>query len=308
MNFDLYVQVDRNKLSLYRSAALPFTEATMRRLIEHGVTTLYIDGSSRKEYQIYMEENLAEILRSPDLPEAKKASILYDTSTELIRDVLENPTYGENIRRSKNMVQNTISYMLQGREAFLNLLRLTSVNYTVYTHSVNVCTLSVALAQRLKNADQKFLYELGIGALLHDIGKARVSERILNKTTALSAMEQEIMRRHPRWGVEMLRETGEVPAAAYSAVLQHHERGGRKGYPDKLDMHEMHVYGKIVAIADSFDAMTTERVYQKAMETYPALKLMHTLKGHFDSELLREFTMLLGPDGEPISTSSETAE
>ena len=296
LDFDLYLRVG-GQLVLYRSANLPFTEKTRQKLIENKVDRLYIPMESRKQYQRYIEKNLRYILNDPEVPEEKKSSILYETSTALVRDVLANPTFGENIHRSQDLVASTVAYILRGREAFLNLLKITSFDYYTYTHSVNVCTFSIALAQQLGFNDEQFLNELGIGALLHDVGKSRISERILNKRSALTPIEFEIMKKHPVWGVEILQATGVVPEAAHYPVLQHHERGDRRGYPQGLSLDEMHLYSRIVAIADSFDAMTTNRVYQKAMDTFPALKVMFSLRGAYDEELLRAFTILMGPTG-----------
>jgi HD-GYP domain-containing protein (c-di-GMP phosphodiesterase class II) len=80
-------------------------------------------------------------------------------------------------------------------------------------------------------------------------------------------------------------------------VLQHHERGQREGYPNSLNLSEMHLYSRIVAIADSFDAMTTERVYQRAMGTFPAMKIMLDSEGAYDETLLKVFVELMGPTG-----------
>lgn len=296
LDFDLYIRVN-HKYVLYRSADLPFTETTRQKLIENHVDRLYISSECKEKYQKYIEQNLGKILTDPQVKEDKKAGILYETSTTLVKDVLSNPTYGENIRRSKELVTNTVNYILSGREAFLNLLKITSFDYYTYTHSVNVSTFSVALAQQMGFSDKKFLRELGIGALLHDIGKSKISDRILNKRSALNPIEFEIMKKHPKWGIEILTDTDDIPAAAYYPILQHHERGDRSGYPSGLALDEMHLYSRIVAIADSFDAMTTERVYQKAMDTYPSLKIMFSLDGAYDEAALRAFVELMGPSG-----------
>lgn len=296
LDFDLFIQVN-NQLVLYRSANLSFTEKTLRKLLENKVNRLYVAFENKKKYQRYIENNLSTILTDPSIQPQKKAGILYDTSTNLVKDVLDNPTYGENIQRSKDLVTETVNYILKGREAFHSLLSITSFDYYTFTHSVNVCTFSIALAQQIGIQDEEFLNELGIGALLHDVGKSRISDRILNKRGALTTIEFEIMKKHPQWGVEILQETDQVSKTVYYPVLQHHERGDRRGYPQKLSLDEMHVYSKIVAIADSFDAMTTERVYQRAMDTFPALKVMFSLKGAYDEQLLRTFVELMGPTG-----------
>lgn len=296
LDFDLFIKVNR-RLVLYRSADLPFTDSTREKLLENHVDRLFITDESKEKYQIYIEQNLGKILTDPQVREEKKASILYETSTNLVKEVLSNPTYGENIRRSKNLVSDTVNYILSGREAFHNLLKITSYDYYTYTHSVNVSTFSVALAQQMGYSDKNFLHELGIGALLHDIGKSKISDRILNKRSALNPIEFEIMKKHPKWGIEMLIDTDEIPAASYYPILQHHERGDRTGYPSALCLDDMHIYSKIVAIADSFDAMTTERVYQKAMDTYPSLKVMFSFRDAYDFEALTAFVQLMGPEG-----------
>ena len=294
LDFDLYIEIN-SQLVLYRSANLAFTERTRQKLLENKVQRLYVAFENRGKYQKYIEKNLNRILADPEIPEERKAGILYDTSTNLVREVLSNPSHGENIKRSKDLVSTTVDFILKGREAFLSLLEITSFDYYTYTHSVNVCTFSIALAQQLGFNDPEFLHELGMGALLHDVGKSRISDRILNKRGSLTPIEFEIMKKHPKWGVEMLEDTNLIEPASKYAVLQHHERGDRRGYPHGLSLSEMHIYARIVAICDSFDAMTTERVYQRAMDSYPALKIMFSLKGAYDDKIMRTFVELMGP-------------
>ncbi len=295
LNFDLYIYTG-TELILYRSAALPFTLASLSKLQENNVSQIYIKSDSKQAYQRYVEEALPEIMSDPTLAEEKKAGILYEASKALVKDVLANPTYPENIKRSQKMVDNTISYILKGREAFVSLMKITSFNYYTYTHSVNVCTFSLALARQLEINDMELLKTLGTGALLHDVGKSKVPERILTKRTALNRSEFEIMKKHPGWGGEILKETDMIEKESYYPVLQHHERLDGSGYPLGTSEKDQHPFSKIVAIADVFDALTTERVYQAAIDTYPALKIMHNMKGGFDKKLLREFTIMMGPE------------
>jgi len=296
LDFDLYIKIGQ-EMVLYRSADLPFTGKTRQMLLTNNVKRLYVSDGDRKHYQHYIEQNLTNILNDQTIPEKRKAGILYETSKSLMKDVLDNPSFGDNIKRSQNLVADTVGFVLKGQQAFHNLLKISSFDYYTYTHSVNVCTFSIALAQQIGRNDEEYLYELGLGALLHDIGKSRISERILNKRTSLSPVEYELMKKHPKWGVEILAHSDLIEAASYYPVLQHHERGSRSGYPNGLSLDEMHEFSRIVAITDTFDAMTTARVYQKAVETFPALKNMFHLQGEYDDELLKAFTSLMGPSG-----------
>lgn len=296
LNFDLYLNINRN-LVLYRSADLPFTDRTRQKLLDNSVEKIYITTESKDKYQLYIEKNLDKILHDPQIPEVKKAGILYETSTNLVEDILSKPTYGENIKRSKELVGNTVNFILKGQEAFHSLMKISSFDYYTYTHSVNVCTFSIALAQQMGFHDKDFLFELGVGALLHDVGKSKISQRILNKRAALNSIEFEIMKKHPKWGDDLMRETNEIPEVSMYPILQHHERGDRTGYPNGIGLNEMHIFSKIVAITDSFDAMTTERVYQRAVDTFPALKVMFSVKGAYDDEAMKAFVSLMGPKG-----------
>lgn len=296
VEFDLFIKV-KNTLVLYRSADLPFTERTRQKLLDNKVDRLFISNANRSKYQRYIERNLSKVLEDPHIPQQRKAAILYETSTDLVKDVFTNPTYGDNIRRSHQLVQNTIGYILQGQEAFHQLLQITSFDYYTYTHSVNVCVFSIALAQQVGLSDEELLRQLGMGALLHDVGKSRISSAILNKRTALTPQEFDIMKKHPKWGVDMLSESDELTDIAFYPVLQHHERGDRGGYPNGLNLDEMHETARVVAICDTFDAMTTERVYQRALDTYDVLKMMMAMKGMYDESMLRSFIELMGPHG-----------
>jgi putative nucleotidyltransferase with HDIG domain len=296
LNFDLYIRIG-NEMILYRSADLPFTEQTRHKLLENNVSRLFVGSKFRAKYQKYIEQNLDKVLIDRDVPEQRKAEILYETSQALMIEVLENPSYGENIKRCKNLVTNSVGYILKGQAAFHNLLKISSFDYYTYSHSVNVCTFAIALAQQLGITDEESLHELGIGALLHDVGKSKISERILNKRTTLSQMEFELMKKHPKWGVEILAGSDLISAASYYPVLQHHERGSGQGYPNGLTLDDMHEYSKIVAVVDTFDAMTTKRVYQGALETFPALKIMFSLEGEYDRRIMTAFAELMGPQG-----------
>jgi HD-GYP domain-containing protein (c-di-GMP phosphodiesterase class II) len=294
VDFDLYIWIG-NDLILYRASDLPFTEKTRATLLENNVDRLYVPTSARSQYQNYIESNIDQILHDQTIQETTKAGIVYDSTKLLVKDVLANPTLSVNIRRSQSLVESQVSYILGGQETFSNLLRVMSFDYYTYTHSVNVCTFSVAFARHLGYIDEETLNEIGTGALMHDVGKTKISDRILNKRTRLTALEMELVKRHPRWGADLMRETNLISEESYHPIIQHHERVDGSGYPDGLKDDDIHIFGKIVGIADSFDALTTQRAYQSAIETYPALQIMFNQNDAFDRKLLEKFARLMGP-------------
>lgn len=294
VDFDLYIRIG-DDLILYRASDLPFTEKTRANLLENNVDRLFVPSSYRMRYQRYIESNITTILKDESIPPRTKAGIVYDSTKLLVKDVLTNPTLNENVRRSQKIVESSVSYILRGKDAFHNLLRVMSFDYYTYTHSVNVCTFAVAFARFVGIKDEEALNNLGTGALLHDVGKTKISDRILNKRSKLTPLEMELVKRHPQWGVELMQETNLIPADAYLPIIQHHERENGRGYPRGLRGNDIHIFGRLVGIADCFDALTTHRVYQPAMETFPALRILFQQEEAFDRELLEKFARLMGP-------------
>jgi putative nucleotidyltransferase with HDIG domain len=294
LDFDIYIHAGRG-FTLYRASCLPFTAETKEALLESNVRHLYVPLANRRQYTRYLEDNIREILADESVGAFAKASIVYDSAKELVKDVLNRPTLGENIRRSQAMVESTVLFILEGENAFHNILRVMSFDYHTYTHSVNVCTFSLALARQAGMTKTHELNELGTGALLHDVGKIKVSETILNKRGPLEPVEMDTIRQHPQWGVEIIKTTDLIPEVSYFPILQHHERENCSGYPEGICSRNIHPYSKIVAIADVFAALTTERVYRPAVDTFPALKTMYQQVDGFDRDLLDSFTRLMGP-------------
>ncbi len=293
-DFDLYIYQNQEMI-LYRAANVQFTEKVRLSLQENGIQRLYVSTDNRREYQKYLHTYMSHILADPSLNDFAKSSIVYDSAKEVIKEVLSNPTYGENIKHCQAMVESTALYILEGKNAFHNLLRIMSFDYTVYNHSVNVYTFSLALAQAAGIHTTRALIELGTGALLHDVGKVKISESILNKPGPLDAKEWAAVKCHPRLGVELIRETDLIPENSYIPIGQHHERQDGSGYPDGIAGGDIHPFGKIVAIADMFDAMTTGRVYRSAVSGFTALRSMYDEQETLDQDLLNKFTILMGP-------------
>jgi len=297
LDFDLYIERAREYV-LYRSAAQPFTEKTRVSLLENNIKKLFVSSFDRPSYQTYLEANLPELTRDTSIRETVRAGLVYESALYLIKDLFSKPTLGDNIKRSQELVESTVGFVLTSQTAFASLLEIMAYDYTTYTHSINVCALSLALALHVGITNPRDLQILGAGALLHDIGKTRIPESILNKLEPLTPDEMFVIQRHPRWGCDLARQTDLLEEESYFPIIQHHEREDGSGYPNGIGGKQIHLYGKITAIADVFDAMTTRRPYRPAVDAYPALRLMFEQMGEFDSELLNAFTRMLGPSEE----------
>jgi HD-GYP domain-containing protein (c-di-GMP phosphodiesterase class II) len=164
----------------------------------------------------------------------------------------------------KRAVQGIVDQVLSNEASIVGLTTIRDYDEYTFTHSVNVCIFSVAMGRRL-GLTKLQLYDLGMAALLHDVGKSRVPMEVLGKDGPLSEDEWRIMQAHPWLGVLTLfglRGYGEVPYRSMIAAYEHHMKIDLTGYPKNLRTRQLSVYSKIVAGADAFDAATTRRVYQ----------------------------------------------
>jgi HD-GYP domain-containing protein (c-di-GMP phosphodiesterase class II) len=154
-------------------------------------------------------------------------------------------------------------------------------------------SLMLAKAQ-LGDSDAHDMHEIAAGFFLHDLGKVNIRSEVLNKRGRLTDEEMRHMQTHPYKGYKLLENANEMTVEARVIILQHHERVDGSGYPKQLKENRIHIYARICAIADVFDALTAERSYKKGLSPFEALRLMKTkMAGQFDKNLFATFVQLL---------------
>jgi len=167
-------------------------------------------------------------------------------------------------------------------------------DYYTFTHCIHVSVFCVGLAKVFNIRKHDEIYQLGLGALMHDVGKIKVDPKILNKPGKLTPEEFNEIKKHPRYGYEMLKES--LPAASLDIVLHHHEKFNGMGYPDGLSKANISMNAKIACIADVYDALTTNRCYAKARNPFEAITTMkNEMIGQFEEEKFLAFIRMLGP-------------
>ncbi|ADG81644.1 HD-GYP domain-containing protein [Thermincola potens] len=189
---------------------------------------------------------------------------------------------------TRKAVREVLKQVLRHRNLMANLTRVRSYDSYTFDHSVNVCMLSLLMGLYL-NLSKNELHNLGIGALLHDIGMERVDKNLIYKTGPLSPEEIRQVRKHPCWGYEMLSVIAGLPEEAAVVALQHHERLDRSGYPNSIGGKQIHYFARIVAVADVFDALLADRPFRNAFYPHQAVDIIVKYKGQFDPEVLHIF-------------------
>lgn len=210
----------------------------------------------------------------------------------------------------KGVVRSLVDNVLNNRYAMLELAGLKNYDEYTFFHSVNVSILSLALGSMITH-DYRFLSSLGVGSLMHDIGKMGIDLQVLNKPGSLTSEEWALVRQHPVLGAEVAAGLPGLDRASIVVILEHHMRYDLTGYPTRLPERRQHLASRIVAVADAYDAMTSRRSYSAARLQDEGMSLLvRNSGGAFDPALVRLFITLMGlypPRSVVRLSSGETA-
>jgi HD-GYP domain-containing protein (c-di-GMP phosphodiesterase class II) len=230
----------------------------------------------------------------------ERAKRTYAQSVAVTKDLMTAVRFGKspNIKKIKRVVQGIVDQILNEETSLVGLTAIRDYDEYTFTHSVNVCIFSVALGKRL-GLTKLQLYDLGMAALFHDIGKSRVPAEVLNKTEQLTDDEWRMIAAHPWMGVLslfQLRGTQDLHYRAMIVAHEHHMKIDLTGYPKPVRPRQLSVYSKIVAIADGFDAATSRRSYQTVpMNPADVVKEMRdNARRGMDPVLVKAFVNLTG--------------
>lgn len=285
LQFDLFLMVSGSPL-LFRKQKDILTAERLKSLLSHGGQRFLILEEQR---QLYLD-SLRSMVSNPDSSTEEKSRYIKESAFLHVNDLFINDNVSQTVKGAELLVSEMVEFVSEDVGAVANLMQLSKHDYYTYNHCVDVAVYTISLAKQLYGSDKEKLIQAGLGGLLHDIGKRKIDLGLINKTTKLSQEEWQEMKMHPNYGKEILLSVDNVPDDSKRAVYEHHENYDGTGYPEKKRGHEMCELSRIVAIADVFDALTTERSYHKAMSAKEALDLMFGMQpGKFDPDLFEAF-------------------
>ncbi len=223
----------------------------------------------------FSERQLTSLLAQSDeqMSPRDKAELLYNSAATITRHVITDISQ-ETLMEVDSLIGAMVSYLVPNRSAFSTLFSVMLHDFTLYTHSLNVAVYSLGLAISTGITNHKDLKNLGIAAILHDLGKAKIPDEIISKPSALSPEEWAVMRQHPQMGVELLSKLSGLAGVVSTVVAQHHERLDGSGYPAGLRGSQLHRFSTIVALADCYDALTCERSHRAPLIPFKALSVL----------------------------------
>jgi len=286
--YDVYLQVSSD-LVLFRKIGDVITSARMTSLLEHGLKDMYVP---REQEGIY-RESMRKGIQNEDLKVEVRGRMIKETAFNHISELFTKPDVKELALDSTGLVEDMVNFMGDDIEAARKLMALSSHDYYTYNHSVNVSVYCIAICRRTIGSDKMLLMAAGLGGLLHDLGKRKIGHEIINKPGKLSQNEWVEMKKHPTFGIELLRDVKNVSEDVKRVVYEHHEHLDGTGYPRGLTDIHISQLSRVCAIADVFDALTTKRSYKEAVSGHEALEIMANMKeGKFDPQLFKAMEKL----------------
>jgi HD-GYP domain-containing protein (c-di-GMP phosphodiesterase class II) len=230
----------------------------------------------------------------------EQAKRTYQRSVAVTKEVINSVRMGRtaSVKKVKRAVQAIVDQVLSDESSLVGLTTLRDYDDYTFVHSVNVCIFAVSLGRKI-GLTKLQLYDLGMAALFHDIGKSRVPLEVLNKAGSLDDEEWRIIQAHPWLGVLTLfglRGYGEIPYRSMIGAYEHHMKIDLTGYPKSIRPRRLSVFSKIIAVADGFDAATSRRVYQTIpIEPDEVLKEMwQNPRRGLEPVLVKAFINLIG--------------
>jgi HD-GYP domain-containing protein (c-di-GMP phosphodiesterase class II) len=276
------------------------TSGYIRRLQSMNCNYVYIQDS--ETYDIDIQETVSLEVQQEVISKIKN---VYDRMSDPKRnEKLVNS--GQLGREFTDLFKLLFESLMSDRSFIVNLTAIYSSDAYLYTHCMNVGTMASVLGMAA-GFNQERIFKFGLGAMIHDIGKLKINQDILNKPGKLTEEERVEVERHCELGYQMMVKQPDISTLSAHCALQHHEKFDGTGYPRKLRGKDIHEFGRILAVPDVYDALTSNRVYRKAMLPKEAVEYLYAQAGsHFDPQYVRLFLKHINiyPNGTPVHLSN----
>jgi HD-GYP domain-containing protein (c-di-GMP phosphodiesterase class II) len=282
INFDLFAK-RQGRMILFCRKGFEITDQHIESLQRHGLS-YFIRQSDWGHYLQYAEGKVDQLIDNTDISEEMRSQMLHTVNRKRMDTVLRDPYTPEAIEQSELIVENYVRFILADKSAVKNLFNLASLDAYTYSHALNVCSMSILMAEQLFGDDEKVLLEAGLAGLMHDIGKLKISDEIIRKNGKLTEDEFTEIKKHPGFSEEIIRHHKLSPDIQQAGRF-HHENYCGGGYPDNLHGDQIPVLARLVAVVDVYDALTSKRSYKNEIRNIEALKVMHNESRKFDSTL-----------------------
>ena len=257
------------------------TGVLIRKLHEHGIPFIYV--FDKRTEDVVVPDIISDETRM------RAMQLIRNSFRTLMEQSGRRKAVGSLDKEMRGVLSMIVDDLSSHKDAMLMLMNLSINDHYLYQHSLNVCVYATMLGMAV-GYNRNELMALGLGALLHDIGKTLIPPSILSKKGKLTTEEYEVVKQHAEIGFRMLKDEANIPLLSAHCALQHHERLDGSGYPRGIKGDEIHDFAQWIGLVDSYDAMTSHRPYRPAMLPHQAMEILFTGAGTlFDMEKIRAF-------------------
>jgi HD-GYP domain-containing protein (c-di-GMP phosphodiesterase class II) len=280
-NMQLARNIDSADGRVLLSEGVSLTANYIERLRDLGIMSLYITD------RLIGKVEVDDLVRVQTRNEANR----------MVKESMGNIRDGRSVSGEKvyKVISEVLDEILSKRSISFNLVDIRAMNDYLFGHSLTVCILSL-MTGVAAGFNFARLRELGIGAVLHDVGKVLIPDSILNKAEALTPDEFAEIQKHSQIGYDVLKKCNDISSVSAYIAWQHHEKFDGTGYPRGVKGKEIYEFARVVAIADVYDALSTDRIYRKRWLPHEALEYIRDKdKEAFDPEFVKLFLSNIEP-------------
>ncbi|AGA68957.1 HD-GYP domain-containing protein [Desulfitobacterium dichloroeliminans LMG P-21439] len=242
-------------------AGITLSRSYIDKLARLGLDTMFIEDATFEDVEITSAVSL------------KTREVAYAAILNLSKNIDESRLRSGKLDGVKNAVRNIIGDLLDNKGLLGNIIEIQGHDDYTFHHSVNTTIIALLMGISMGWSDNK-LFELGMGVLMHDVGKIKIPEEIFNKVGPLTLEEFDEIKKHSEYGFQILRKNRDINIVSAHVALQHQERWDGSGYPRGLKGTQIHEYARVTAVADVYEALTSKRIYRNAHQPYEAYEYL----------------------------------
>ncbi len=278
-------------------AQVPIPPRLVATIMKLGLEEVYVPAPRLANLVQAAQRKTKSVIQDHRVTSRAKAKLLHDNAKLLATMALKEKNIDDSMESASIYVETVGEFVRKVPEAMGDLAQMLTLDYSLYTHSVNVSLFALCFGEFIK-LPKEDIQALGMGAMYHDVGKTRISANILKKPGQLNADEWELMRQHSSFGFDILVKHPNFPKQSLITVLHHHENMDGSGYPAGLKENDLPITSRISKILDCYDAITSTRCYKHGVNGYEAVRIMHNeMLPQLSKDLLTQFIKFLGSLG-----------
>jgi putative nucleotidyltransferase with HDIG domain len=294
LRFDLFLRLSETNFAHVFSEKTGLDYKRLNSYVQKGVQRLFIRKSDEDKFKLYVNRAAEDIFEDPTLPGQKRIAALLNMTEQNMTEVFSKvPVNDETALKTKKVVNSYIRLLIEKPSTLAMILKLVSHGDYLYYHSIAVSIFSLFIARASGQFNQRSLETVGMGGFFHDIGCVHFPEGIYEDKPDLSDAEKQIIHAHPKVGLKMIEEAKNIPDEVRYIVYQHHEGPGATGYPNGIRGPVIYYPAKIVAIADAFSSLISQRPFREAMSVVQAIEVLKADRSSFDQRIVEILTSVV---------------